>query len=91
MGLVLLAVDSIHDVQSLNTDAQYSGFHKGPVSPSLPMVNDGSWPVAAWPVAEKRKTSTLVGHGRRPQKIHELLGSAVSCANRSGASMCNMY
>ena len=39
----------------MNTDAHYSGFHKGPVSPSPPMVNDGSWPVAAWPVAEKQK------------------------------------
>ena len=29
------------------------------------MVNDGSWPVAALPVAKKKKTSTLVGHGRQ--------------------------
>ena len=70
MGLVLVAVDSMHDVQSLNTDAQYSGFHKGPVSPSPPaMMDHGQQP-------QKKYPPTLVDHGRRPQKIYGFVGES---------------
>ena len=48
MGLVLLAVDSIHDVQSPNTVAQYSSFPRGPVPPHHP------W----WIMAGGRKKNT---------------------------------
>ena len=50
MGLVLVAVDSMHDVQSLNTDAQYSGFPGAPFPlPPPPMMDHGRWPQKKFP------------------------------------------